>query len=146
MQISAVQVSSTLSRLKLAYKKSQVYLQIRLIGSFAAYAYFFRCLRAWGVISHYEFKAQNIFSKRALASCEFRLFLRYRDKKPAVSFWSFAASSKATHALSAKHLHRLAWYQPGISFIVRTSLGFLPLQESLAHKSGGSIFMAIRAA
>jgi hypothetical protein len=76
---------------------------------------------------------------------EVRAYLRYFDKKPAVCFWTFGAAGQASHVLSYEHLHRLAWYQPGIFFVLSTKLGFLSLSQCLAQKCGGTLFLGVRA-
>jgi ribosomal protein S8 len=140
-------VHSLLSQLKLAYRKNHVCVTLRLTHNSQNHVSFLRCLRVWGLISHYEVGASTFAcSSISTRSQRVRIFLRYRDGQPSVCFWSFGSSCKSGHVVTYDHLHRLAWYQPGVTFILRTGVGLLSLQDCLARRLGGCLFMALRLA
>ena len=87
MQLSRTLVASVLARIKLAYKKRHLYVEVNCSCDTVALLQFFRCLRAWGLVAHFESCARApLLSRSCGVRLKFKLFLRYQEKKPAVSF------------------------------------------------------------
>jgi len=140
MRIGARLSRVFLSKLKFAYKNNLI-----SVTHFDVYSEsslrFFAKLQSWGLISHYEVRSvrsANILGpkgrSRHSASIQVRAYLRYFDKKPAVCFWTFNAAGQASHVLSYDHLHRLAWYQPGVFFCLKYQVWLFITTSMLSAK------------
>lgn len=134
------------SKIKLAYKQHRLcafHVQ-RYTPELGA---FLQKMQSWGLLSHFEIRGVRVdgnltFKEKKYVKCV--IYLKYFNQRPAVNFWTFGIFSQKSHIYKVTHLHRLAWYQPGILYILSTKQGLMTAAECLKQRCGGTLFLAIR--
>jgi len=143
-----------LCKIKLGYKLNKVYIThtSKVMSHAVQLRTFLAKLKAWGLISHYEITKVSLgrsistlpANNTSTITVKCTVYLKYTNQNPAVSFWTFARFSQSNHNLCFRDLSKLAWYQPGILFIIKTTSGLLTISECLKANLGGAIFLALK--